>query len=118
MLYASARSSEAVKWIESDKTDVISTLRRLSGEAEEFLKRAKDNDDLRGGIQVIAELRRQVELTAKLLADQKGSNEVILSDNPAWLSVRHIIMQTLQNHPAAKAEFLQRAGTLAWGEAG
>lgn len=115
MLYASARSSEAVKLIESDKTDVISTLQRLSGEAEEFLKRAKDNDDLRGGIQVIAELRRQVELTAKLLADQKGANDVILSDNPAWLSVRHIIMSVLNNHPSAKAEFLQKVGTLALG---
>lgn len=115
IIYNDARTQAAVKGVEADRTDVIATLHKLSGEAEEFLKRAKSEDDLRGGLLAISELRKQVELTAKLLASQKGAGDVILSDNPAWLSVRHIIMSVLNNHPQAKAEFLQKVGTLALG---
>lgn len=113
IIFADGRTANAIAKVEDEKIDVIETLKRLGSEAESFLQRAKDSDDLRGGIAVISELRKQVALAANLLAQQTGKNDVVMPDNPAWLRIKAIIMRVLERHPEAKRDFLAEIGTLA-----
>lgn len=116
LIYAAEREKAAKGLIESDRTDVVTTLHKLSAEAESFLTQAKDDKDLRGGLAAVAELRRQIELTARLLG-QLGENNstLILAKHPEFIKVRTIILEVLEEHPQAKATFLQRIGTAAIG---
>jgi len=113
IIFSDGRVSNAVAKVESEKIDVIETLKRLSKEAEGFLKRAKDSDDLRGGIMVIAELRKQVALAANLLMQQTGKNDIVLAESPAWQRVKATLMEVFEKHPAAKVDFLAKIGALA-----
>lgn len=118
LLYAKAKAKAvdfALTEIEGDKINVLHSLQRLSGETSAWLEKAKTSDDLKGGIAAIAELRKQLKNVAEILAQQTTRDDVVTAQSPAWQSVKKTIMSVLDNHPAAKAEFLQRMGQLAIG---
>jgi len=116
LLYAKAKAkatNQALNEIEGDKINVLHSLTRLSEETQAFLEKAKTDDDLKGGIAAIAELRKQLKQVAEILAQQTTRDDVVTAQSPAWQSVKKTLMVVLDNHPAAKAEFIQRMGQLA-----
>jgi hypothetical protein len=115
-IYALEREKSAKNIVQSDRTDVVATLQKLSHEAEQFLERAKTDNDIRAGITVIGELRKQIELTARVLGTlSENGSTMILAQHPQFIEVRNIILDVLEQHPEAKADFLQRLGSKAIG---
>lgn len=113
LVFEEARTHKAVGIVDGERTNILHTLERLSADCVKFLAQAHQDRDIRGGVAVVTELRRLVADTAKILASQSGSSEIILSTNPAWQQVKAAIMETLNLFPEAKQHFLSRLGHLA-----
>ena len=113
IVFDEARTHKAVGIVDGERTNILHTLERLSGDCAKFLAQAHEQKDIRAGVAVVTELRRLVADTAKILASQSGSSEIILSTNPAWQQVKTAIMETLNLFPDAKQHFLSRLGHLA-----
>lgn len=103
--------------VQSDRLDVIDSLTRLSGRVEAILKRAEDAGADDTALKAVAELRRQIELAARILGDLDTTSKttVIIAEHPEWLRVRDILFRVLDRHPAAKADFIATAKELAGG---
>lgn len=102
--------ASASRIVESDRIDTVATLQRLSNECERWLSAADTPGE---AMKVISELRKQVELMAKIIGDLQPSRSVILADHPEWLRVRDVIFSVLDRHPSARADFVQELGELA-----
>lgn len=119
-IYARAmtkRELDADAKVADDKINVIASLKRLSKECEGLLKQAKAGGDGDLALRTIAELRRQVELAAKILGDltEVKNQTVIVQGHPAWLQIRDVLLEVLERHPDAKADFVRTFGKLAGG---
>jgi hypothetical protein len=89
----------------------IRVLDKLSGivqRLEAFLDKAEADEDGLGFRATAAELRKQLELTAKLQGElqQEGTTNITL--NPEYLELRSAILVALEPHPDA-AEAVSRA---------
>ncbi len=95
----------------------LTTHTRLSGRVEAILKRAEDAGADDTALKAVAELRRQIELAARILGDLDATSKttVIIAEHPEWLRVRDILFTVLDRHPAAKADFIATAKELAVG---
>jgi hypothetical protein len=104
--------------VESDKIDVMLSLKNLSEECRALLKKAKDDKDNEFALKTITELRRQVELAARILGDltDTQNNTIIIHSHPEWQKVRSVILGILERHPEAKADFIQTIGALGNGD--
>lgn len=103
-------STAASRIVERDRVDTVATLQRLSEECEKWLGRADTPGE---AVKVISELRKQVELMAKIIGDLQPAKSVILADHPEWLRVRDVIFRVLDRHPAARTDFVHELGELA-----
>jgi len=74
-----------------------STLERLDG----FLDKAEDEGDAREFVTVAAELRKELELLAKLQGDLDQEGQVNLHLNAEWVELRALIIGALEPHPQA-----------------
>lgn len=82
---------------------LTSTLERLDG----FLDEAESKQDAREFVLVAGELRKELELLAKLQGElqQEGTTNITL--NPEWLEIRAVIIGALEGHPDARESFLK-----------
>lgn len=103
-------TASASRVVERDRVDTVATLQRLSAECEKWLGRVDTPGE---AVRVIAELRKQVELMAKVIGDVQPAKSVILADHPEWLRVRDVIFRVLDRHPNARADFVSELGDLA-----
>ena len=87
---------------------VLDKLGNIVERLEAFLDKAEDIEDGLGFRATAAELRKQLELIAKLQGElqQEGTTNITL--NPEYLELRSAILVALEPHPAA-AESVSRA---------
>lgn len=108
-----AADANATDRVERDRIDVIDSLKRLSKECRDVLKKSKDDGDDDMRLKAIAELRRQIELAARILGDLTETESGAISPNhPGWLRIRDVILTVLERHPAAKADFIKAIGAI------
>lgn len=88
-----------------EKVQADSLLRQilyLQSKALTILKSAEAAGELKTALTAIREARGNLELLAKLQGDlaQEGTINIVLL--PAWVSLRTIILKTLESYPEAK----------------
>ncbi|MGA2669916.1 MAG: hypothetical protein ABSF21_00640 [Dehalococcoidia bacterium] len=96
-----------------EKAQADSLLRQilyLQSRALTILKKAEQTGELKTALIAIREARGNLELLAKLQGDlaQEGTVNIVLS--PAWVSLRTIILQTLEPYPEARLKIGQALG--------
>jgi len=114
IIYARATQAAAEQVVEADTINIRATIIKLTEEAKAFLEQAKTDKDIRAGVATLAELRRNVELFAKVTGElNTGVSTGISPKSEGWITVRNVLMDVLSKYPDAKAEFLSRIGHLA-----
>jgi hypothetical protein len=96
-----------------EKAQANSLLRQmlyLQSRALTILKTAEASGELETALRAIREARGNLELLAKLQGDlaQEGTINIVLS--PSWISLRTIILRTLEPYPEAKLKIAQALG--------
>jgi DNA-binding transcriptional ArsR family regulator len=96
------------KYGEQKGIKVLDKLGNIVERLEAFLDKAEDTEDGLGFRATAAELRKQLELIAKLQGElqQEGTTNITL--NPEYLELRSAILVALEPHPDA-AESVSRA---------
>lgn len=126
VIYAEAKqeqeaieSANASAVVKADRLDVIDSLTRLSARVDRLVTQAEKEGEASVALKGMAELRRQIELAARILGDLDSSSKttVIVAEHPEWLRVRDILFRVLDRHPEAKADFIETAKELAGGRA-
>jgi hypothetical protein len=83
----------------------VKVLERLSGvlgRLEGFLDEAEEQRDARSFVVVAAELRKELELLAKLQGDLDQEGAVNLTVHPEWIEIRNVLVATLGRFPDAR----------------
>lgn len=81
--------------------DVLAEMKELYGRMKQHLahaEAAKDWQAIRG---FHAEARKDLELLAKLLGELQQEGTINVSVSPEWLTLRAVLIQTLQPYPDA-----------------
>ncbi len=86
--------------------DVVGQLRRINEEASRILdaNRTAEPDT---ALRAIAEIRRQIELQAKLLGDLDDRPVVNVLLSPEWLELRAVIVGALEPYSEARESVLR-----------
>jgi hypothetical protein len=82
---------------------LTATLNRL----DSFLDEAEQARDAKEFVIVAGELRRQLELLAKLQGDLEQAGTVNIYLNAEWIELRAAIIQALEPHPHVRADVLR-----------
>jgi len=87
---------------------VLDRLTRTLGRLDAFLDEAEKMKDAREFVMVAAEIRKELELVAKLQGElaQEGTTNILV--HPEYLEIRTAILVALESHPEA-AESVSRA---------
>lgn len=114
---AAVENANAAEVVQTDRLDVITSLTRLSARVDRLVTQAEKEGAADVALKGMAELRRQIELAARILGDldASASTTVIVPQHPEWLRVRDILFSVLDRHPAARADFIATAKELAGG---
>lgn len=124
VIFAEAKEEQAAiektgadEVIHAERLDVIASLTKLSERVDRLVTKAEEEGEASIALKGMAELRRQIELAARVLGDLDATahTTVIVAQHPEWLRVRDMIMTVLDRHPAAKADFIATAKELAHG---
>ena len=87
---------------------LLDQVKNLREKALELLAKAEKSEDLRAAGVFLKELREQVKLWAELEGRLAAQNQVlILINNPAWIELRSLIIETLEPFPAAKKALVE-----------
>lgn len=81
---------------------LTATLDRLDG----FLDAAEANSDAREFVVVAGEVRKELELLAKLQGDLAQEGTINLNLSPEWIEIRTVIVRALEPHPDARRAVL------------
>ena len=86
---------------------ILDQLKQLQQRAMKLLDKAEAAGDLRAALQGVREAKGCLELLAKLQGDlaQEGTVNILVS--PSWISLRTIILRTLEPYPEAKARITE-----------
>ena len=124
VIFAEAKEEQAAvekigadEVVRTERLDVIASLTRLSERVDRLVTKAEEEGEASIALKGMAELRRQIELAARVLGDLDATSHqtVIIAQHPEWLRVRDILFTVLDRHPAAKADFIATAKELARG---
>jgi transposase len=94
--------------------DISSDLKWVLRELKALLEDAKGDDEKALQLGALKELRQSLmavaDITGKLSRKVEVSFE--LHESPAFLELRTVMLRVLENHPEAKADFLNEMGAL------
>jgi hypothetical protein len=96
------------KYSEEKGIKVLDKVGRIIERLESFLDRAEDEENGYEFRATAAELRKQLELIAKLQGELQQEGTTNITVNPEWLELRTAILVALEPHPGA-AESVSRA---------
>ncbi len=85
---------------------LVERLSNLLLEAESLLKELKKRGDLRGAVSSLGELRRIIEMIAKLGTEIWENQAINIHRDPAWSQIRTKIIQVLGKYPDAKEDII------------
>jgi hypothetical protein len=86
---------------------VLDKLTAMLDRLEAFLDEAENNRDAKEFVIVAGELRRQLELLAKLQGDLEQAGTLNIYLNAEWIELRTAIIQALEPHPHVRADVLR-----------
>jgi hypothetical protein len=84
--------------------DLLKQVKALQGKATSLLLKAEKEGDIRTALAGIREARGCVELLAKLTGELAAQPVVNVTITAEWLSIRSVILNALEGHPAARIE--------------
>jgi hypothetical protein len=93
-----------------DEHEGLKVVRKLEGMLERldaFLETAEANQDAREFVMVAAELRKELELIAKLEGELAVEGTTTLHLHPEWIQIRTTIIDALTPHPAAREDVIK-----------
>ena len=102
------KAEEAREAAQADS--LLEQLQNLQTRALAILETAEASGDLRTALGAIREARGNLELLAKLLGELKEGTTVNVLVSPAWVSLRTVILQTLEPYPEARLKIAQALG--------
>jgi len=85
---------------------VLDKLTSTLGRLDEFLDDADSARDAREFVMVAAEMRKELELLAKLQGELQQAGTINVHLHPQWLELRAVIFQALEPHPQARGALL------------
>jgi hypothetical protein len=94
------KAKEAQEVAKADS--LLDQVAELRDKALAILAKAEQAGDLRTALQGIKEARGCLELLAKLQGELQERTTVNVLINPQWLSLRTVILQTLEPYPEAR----------------
>lgn len=90
--------------------DVVQQLRAINDEAHAVLIDARESRDGELRLKAIEQVRKQIELQARLIDLIRDGDTVNITISPQWLEIRAVVIDALSGHPDASqrvAEALQ-----------
>jgi hypothetical protein len=96
------------KYSEEKGVKVLDKLTQIMERLESFLDRAEDEENGFEFRATAAEMRKHLELIAKLQGELQQEGTTNITVNPEWLELRTAILVALEPHPEA-AESVSRA---------
>jgi hypothetical protein len=97
---AAARATEAVKVAKAD--GLLNDIRGLREKAMGILEKAEQSGDLKTALLGIREARGCLELLAKVEGQLNDRPQINILVNPEWVSLRTLIINSLEPYPEAK----------------
>lgn len=100
--------------LNEDGEDVASDLKWVLRELKSLLESAKDDEDRRMQLGSLREIRQALMAIAEVRGQlaRKIDIAINLNESPQFIQLRQIILRVLDQHPAAKADFLTEMRTL------
>ncbi len=95
--------------LNDERVEVDSGLRKVVKEIEAILARAKGNEDDLLALGSLREMRTTLLALAKIhgqLNSELTVRHISISEDPRYHKLRTIILNVLEHHPDAKADFL------------
>jgi len=106
------RKAHAVK--ESARADeLLERVERLISEAEELLSFGKDEKQAKAWASGISELRKCLELLARVTGELDERPTITLAMLPEWVEVRTLILGAIDGYPEVKGKVIDAIGSLA-----
>jgi len=94
----------------SKAIDVVKQLKAINAATLAILKEARADKNGELALKAVDRIQRQLELQAKLLGELQQEGTVNVTVSPEWLTLRAVLIQTLQPYPDA-ARAVSRALT-------
>lgn len=85
---------------------VLAKLSAILERLDAFLDTAEAESDAREFVIVASEMRRQLELVAKLQGELAQEGTINIHVHPQWLQLRAMIFEALEPHPQARGALL------------
>ena len=107
--------------LNGERVEIDTGLRKVVSEIEAILARAKGNEDDMLALGSLREMRATLLALAKIhgqLSQELTVRHVSISEDPRFHVLRAIILDVLERHPAAKADFLAAMQTGLLADAG
>jgi predicted DNA-binding protein YlxM (UPF0122 family) len=95
-----AKAQEAQEVARAD--NLLDQVTELRDKALSILDKAEQAGDLRTALQGVREAKGCLELLAKLQGELQERTTINVLINPQWLSLRTVILQTLEPYPEAR----------------
>jgi len=106
------KQSHAVK--ESARADeLLERVERLISEAEELLSFGKGEKQSKAWASGISELRKCLELLARVTGELDERPTITLAMLPEWVEVRTLILGAIDGYPEVKGKVIDAIGSLA-----
>ena len=99
------KAQEIQEVAEADNLHTQVTL--LRDKALSILNKAEQAGDLKTALQGIRETKGCLELLAKLQGELQERTEINILLNPQWVSLRTVILRTLEPYPEARLKLVQ-----------
>ena len=91
----------------TDADSLLGQMKYLQAKALTILQTAEKSGKLKIALGAIHEARENLELLAKLTGDLKEGPTVNILVSPAWVTLRTIILRTLESYPEARLKITE-----------
>jgi hypothetical protein len=86
---------------------LLDRIEALQRRTEEALTKAGESEDTFATFRGISEMRRNLELIGEITKELDRKPTLNLSTNPEWLSIRAVLVGSLEGHPEARERLLK-----------
>ncbi len=91
----------------AEADNLLTQVTLLRDKALSILNKAEQAGDLKTALQGIRETKGCLELLAKLQGELQERTEINILLNPQWVSLRTVILRTLEPYPEARLKLVQ-----------
>lgn len=93
---------------EMEQADLLlSRVEGLYDKAMNIMEKAEQNGKYQPAVSAIKEARSNLELIARLIGELKTGTHINLTYSPQWVSLRQVLIQTLEPYPEIKGQVVE-----------